>query len=237
MHAGEELCADDGVGGIGCLGPLTEFGGKIGHMSTLPHFETYPVRRSLAVDPPLSDAELEAFCIRNEHLQIERTHEGAIRMNPPTGALTGDGNSEINHQLRGWWDTHERGRVFDSNAGFFLPDGSMLSPDASYVLPEQLEGITRKQLTGILRLCPAFVVELLSASDSLAETKKKMHRWIANGAQIGWLIDPYGQQVTVYQPGSEAQIFSSRKLDGSGPVEGFSLELWKVWRCYEAPSE
>jgi len=195
------------------------------------------MRRSLAVDPPLSDDELEAFCLQNEHLQIERTNEGAIRMNPPTGAMTGDGNSEINCQLRNWWNSHLRGRVFDSNTGFFLPDGSMLSPDASYVLPEQLEGITRKQLTGILRLYPAFVIELLSASDGLAETGRKMERWIANGAQLGWLIDPYEQQVTIYQPGEKLRVSHARKLDGRGPVEGFQLELWKILRCYEVIPE
>jgi Uma2 family endonuclease len=84
-----------------------------------------------------------------------------------------------------------------------------------------------------LRLCPAFIVELLSASDSLAETTGKMHRWIANGAQLGWLIDPYQQRVFIYQRGSEPQAFSLQTLDGCGPVQGFSLELRKVWRCYQ----
>lgn len=206
-------------------------------MSTLPRFEAIPAPRSLAFDPPLSDAELEEFCLKNDWLQIERTHEGAIRMNPPAGAFTGDGNSEIIYQLRSWWHTHHQGRVFDSNTGFFLPDGSMLSPDAAYLLPKQLEKLTRAQLTGFLRLCPAFVVELLSASDSLAETSRKMERWIENGAQLGWLIDPYRQQVLIYQPGSEPCVFSADRLDGSGPVLGFSLELSKVWRCYEVASE
>lgn len=206
-------------------------------MSTLPRFETKSLPRSLAVEPPLSDAEFEAFCLKNDDIQIERTSEGAIRMNPPTGALTGDGNSEINHQLRSWWHTHHKGRVFDSNAGFFLPDGSMLSPDASYVLPEQLEGITKMQLAGILRLCPAFVVELLSPSDSLEETGRKMQHWIANGAQLGWLIDPYRQQAIVYRPGQEPLESSAQILDGCGPVQGFALDLGKVWRCYEIPHE
>ena len=154
-------------------------------------------------------------------------------MNPPTGAFAGDGNSEINRQLRNWWHTHHRGRVFDSSAGFFLPDGSMLSPDAAYVVPEQLVGVTKKQLTGLLRLCPAFVVELLFASDSIAETGRKMERWIANGAQLGWLIDPYRKQVIVYQPGQQPHDCSALQLDGVGPVQGFSLDLQKVWRCYE----
>jgi Uma2 family endonuclease len=206
-------------------------------MSTLLRFETDSLPRSLSVEPPLSDQEFETFCLESEDVQIERTSKGTIRVNPPTGAFTGDGNSEINRQLRNWWDTHLQGRVFDSSAGFFLPDGSMLSPDASYVLPEQLEGITRKQLTGILRLCPAFVVRLLSPSDSLAETRGKMERWIANGAQLGWLVDPSDQRVFVYQPGSEPRGISSQKLDGSGPVDGFSLDLRKVWRCYEVSPE
>ena len=175
--------------------------------------------------------------MRNEDVRIERTREGAIRMNPPAGALTGDGNAEIIHRLRSWWDTCNRGRVFDSNTGFFLPDGSMLSPDASYVTAEQLKGVTRKQLTGFLRVCPAFVIELLSPSDSLAETSEKMERWIANGALLGWLVDPYRQKVTIYQAGEQPVESAALKVVGSGPVEGFSMDLGKVWRCYEVPEE
>lgn len=206
-------------------------------MSSLPRFETSSLPRSLAVEPPLTDAEFEAFCLQSEDMQIERTSEGVIRMNPPTGAMTGDGNSEINRQLRNWWDVHEKGRVFDSNAGFFLRDGSMLCPDASYVLPEQLKGLTKKHLTGLLRLCPAFVIELLSPTDSFAETSRKMQRWIANGAQLAWLVDPYRQRVVVYRPGIEPLESSALKLDGEGPVQGFSLDLRKVWRCYQFPPE
>jgi Uma2 family endonuclease len=202
-------------------------------MSTLPRFETFSLPRSLTVEPPLTDAEFEAMCLKNDDVQYERTSEGAIRVNPPTGMLTGDGNSEIIRQLRNWWDTHLRGRVSDNNTGFFLPDGSMLSPDAAYVLPEQLKGVTREQLTGFPRLCPAFVVELLSPSDSPSKTGKKMECWIANGAQLAWLIDPYQQRVTVYQPGQQPRESSALKLEGSGPVQGFSLDLQKVWRCYE----
>ena len=202
-------------------------------MSTLPRFETFSLPRSLTVEPPLTDAEFEVMCLINDDVQYERTSEGAIRVNPPTGMLTGDGNSEIIRQLRNWWDTHLRGRVSDNNTGFFLPDGSMLSPDAAYVLPEQLKGVTREQLTGFPRLCPAFVVELLSPSDSPAKTGRKMESWIANGAQLGWLIDPYRKRVSIYEPGQEMLESSALKLDGAGPVQGFSLDLAKVWRCYE----
>jgi Uma2 family endonuclease len=206
-------------------------------MSTLLRFEIDSLPRNLAVDPPMSDEEFEAFCMKNDDVRIERTREGAIRMHPPTGLPTGDGNSEVNHQLRSWWDTHNSCRVLGSSAGFFLSDGSMLSPDAAYVTAEQLKGLTRKQLTGFPRVCPAFVIELLSASDSLAETGEKMERWIANGAQLGWLIDPFRQIVTIYQAGRQPVESSALKVSGSGPVDGFSLDIGKVWRCYEVPEE
>jgi Uma2 family endonuclease len=154
-------------------------------------------------------------------------------MHPPTGFLTGDGNAEITSQLRVWWKTHRRGRVIDSNGTFFLADSSMLSPDASYVLPNKLKGLTRDELTGFPRLCPDFVIELLSISDSLPKAQEKMERWLENGVTLGWLIDPYKKKVYVYVPGSETAIESGNTVRGQGPVEGFTLDLAELWRCYD----
>lgn len=154
-------------------------------------------------------------------------------MHSPTGGFTSEGNAEINLQLRSWWKSHRRGRVYDSSGGFFLGDGSMLSPDAAYVLPRKLKGLTKDDLTGFPRLCPDFVIELLSVSDSLPKAQEKMGLWTENGASLGWLIDPYKKTVYVYQPGHEAAIVSSKAVQGSGPVEGFALDLDELWRCYE----
>jgi len=189
--------------------------------------------RSLVLDPPLTDAEFEALCAANDLISFERTREGEILMHSPTGALTSDGNAEIVTQLRVWWRTHRRGRVFDANGGFFLPDGSMLSPDASYVLPDRLEGLSKDELTGFPYLCPDFVVELLSISDSLSKAQQKMERWIENGVSLGWLIDPYEKKVYVYEAGVEIAAVTGNALPGRGPVEGFTLDLDELWRCYE----
>jgi len=189
--------------------------------------------RSVVLDPPLSDAEFEALCAANDLIRFERTREGEILMNAPTGGFTSEGNSEIVSQLRSWWKTHRRGRMFDSNGGFFLPDSSMLNPDASYVLPKKLQGLTRDDLTGFPRLCPDFVVELLLISDSLPKAQQKMERWIENGVTLGWLIDPYKKKVCVYEPDRKAAAVSGNAIQGSGPVEGFILDLDELWRCYE----
>lgn len=97
-------------------------------MSTLLPPGLARVERKLVPDPPLSDEDFEELCRAFDLVQLERTKEGVILMNPPAGALTGDANAELIWQLRSWWNTHERGRVFDSNTGLYLSDGSMLSP-------------------------------------------------------------------------------------------------------------
>ena len=189
--------------------------------------------RSVVLDPPLTDAELEALSIASDWFRLERSRDGKILMHPPAGGLTSSGNAEIGSQLYSWWMTHERGMVFDSSGTFFLADGSMLSPDASYVLPQKLKGLTKDDLTGLPYLCPDFIIELLSNSDSLPKAQQKMDRWIENGVALGWLIDPYKKRVYVYEPGREAAAVSGRMVQGSGPVEGFTLDLDELWRCYE----
>jgi Uma2 family endonuclease len=189
--------------------------------------------RSLVLDPPLTDAEFEALCAANDLVHFERSREGEILMHPPAGGFTSDGNAEIVSQLRSWWKTHRRGRVFDSSVGFYLPDSSILNPDAAFVSPDKLKGLTKDELTGFPRLCPDFVVELLSVSDNVAKAQQKMERWIENGATLGWLIDPYKKMVYIYEPGTAATAISGNAVQGKGPVEGFTLDLDELWRCYE----
>jgi len=109
----------------------------------------------------------------------------------------------------------------------------LLSPDAAYVLPEQLNGMTKADLARMPRLCPAFVVELLSQSDSLVETRKKMECGVANGALLGWLVDPYRQCVEVFAPGVAPVAENTKLVHGSGPVAGFVLDAASVWSCFE----
>jgi Uma2 family endonuclease len=188
---------------------------------------------SVLLDPPLTDEEFEELCAANDFVQLERTKEGAIVVNAPAGGDSSSANGDIIYQLTAWWRTHRRGRVFDSNGGFFLPDGSSLSPDAAYATAEQMRGLTKEDRKRFLRLTPAFVIELLSSSDSLPEAKRKMQLWMANGAELGWLVDPYRREVLVYQAGRSAQVVTAETVTGSGPVDGFVLELRDVWSLFE----
>jgi Uma2 family endonuclease len=200
-------------------------------MSTILEIPKLP--STVVLDPPLTDEEFEKLCAANDFARLERTKEGKIVVNAPAGGDTSSGNIEIGAQLRDWWKQHLQGRVFDSSCGFFLPDGSVLNPDVSYATADQMRGLTKEDRKHFLRLTPAFVIELLSASDSLAETKRKMETWIANGAKLGWLIDPYNRNVLIYEPGQAVRLETADKVAGNGPVAGFVLDLTAVWSLYE----
>ena len=60
-----------------------------------------------------------------------------------------------------------------------------------------------------------------------------MDDWIANGAQLAWLIDPYERRVHVYRPGRAVEAITRNEITGEGPVEGFVLDLDRVWKCYQ----
>jgi Uma2 family endonuclease len=188
---------------------------------------------SVILEPPLTDEEFEKLSASTELVKLERTKEGTIVVNPPTGLDSSSGNIEINAQLSVWWKQHRQGRVFDSNAGFFLPDGSSLSPDGGYITADQIRGLTKEDRKHFPRFAPAFVIELFSASDSLQKAKEKMEVWIANGVQLGWLIDPYSRNVLVYEPEQAVRTDTADQIAGSGPVAGFVLDLAAVWSLYE----
>ena len=96
-----------------------------------------------------------------------------------------------------------------------------------------MKGLTRDDHAHFLRLTPAFVIELLSQSDRIRNLSAKMEAWIANGVELGWLVDPYAKEVHIYAPGVERRVETGSSVAGSGPVDGFVLDLTEVWSCYD----
>ena len=181
--------------------------------------------------PQLSDGEFDELCRRFDDMNLELTKEGTIRLTMLPGNDHSAANAEILGQLGRWWHTHRQGRIF-AHTLFTLPDGSKLGPDDAYITAERLAVIPREALRGFAPVCPNFVIELLSASDSLEEASSKMQDWIANGVELGWLIDPYQQRTHVFVPDHSFRTFAC-ELNGSGAVRGFTLDLAEVWRTYE----
>lgn len=178
----------------------------------------------------MNDEQFFDFCQANRDVRIERNKDGEIIIMPPTGANTGDRNAEITMQLRVWAKKNRKGKSYDSSTGFVLPNGATISPDASWVLKERLEKFTAKQREKFLPLCPDFVIELRSASDSLKDSQEKMREYIENGARLGWLIDPRNKKVHVYRANGEVEILENPdKVSGEDVLQKFELDLTEIW--------
>jgi Uma2 family endonuclease len=181
-------------------------------------------------DRPLSSDEFFDFCQSNSAWRIERMADGEIVIMPPAGAESSHRNSGMSAQLHYWAKRDGRGKAFGSSAGFQLPNGAVLSPDTAWIGNARLASLTRKEKQVFPPICPDFVVELQSPSDSVPRLKRKMHEWIGNGAQLGWLILPDSRTVYVFLPGQEPEYLSNiTRLAGEGPVDGFVLDLTEIW--------
>jgi Uma2 family endonuclease len=148
---------------------------------------------------------------------------------PGTGAKTGNRNIELSMQLQLWTNRDGRGVAFDSSTMFRLPNHAMRSPDGGWVLRSRLQGLDERQKERFLPLCPDFAVELVSPSDRLPEVQEKMTEWIANGCRLGWILDPFQREVHVYRPGGVEVLRGVAEVRGEGPVEGFTLDLSRIW--------
>lgn len=175
----------------------------------------------------MSDEEFYHFCRDNSELRIERNANGEIEIKSPTGYLTGDLNSEINLQLRLWNKQKQMGRVLDSSAGFKLPDSAIRSPDAAFVSNKKDEDIDEALKKQFAPVCPDFVIELKTGSDTLNRLKSKMQEWISNGCRLAWLIDPVPEKVLIYrEDGSRDEVHGfDQKLSGEAILPGFELDL------------
>lgn len=116
------------------------------------------------------------------------------------------------------------------NSGVTLPDGSVRAADAAWVSWERWNALTHEQQKGFAPICPQFVIELRSESDSLPQLQEKMRLWLANGAELAWLIDPSRKVVEIYRLGKPVELQEGyTAVYGEDPVGGFVLELSRIW--------
>ncbi|MEH1781346.1 MAG: Uma2 family endonuclease [Nostoc sp.] len=177
----------------------------------------------------LTDDQFFQMCQQNRDYRFERTASGELLIMPPTGSDTGRRNVKITTQLDIWNSDTNLGEVFDSSTGFILPNGAERSPDASWIKIERWNALTPEQQEKFAPICPDFVVELRSPSDSLKDLQEKMQEYIENGAQLGWLIDRKNKRVEIYRPGEDVEILNNpTSLSGENVLPGFVLNLQQI---------
>ena len=124
--------------------------------------------------------------------------------------------------------------ILESVAGK-LTDGTRAEPDLSWLSPEQVAGFG-PVLPRTVTVCPAFVGEIMSETDRLPPLQRKMERYMANGAQLGWLIDPYRRRVHVYRPGVDVEVLKDPETVSADPVmAGFVFEVrQRIFALYDS---
>lgn len=179
---------------------------------------------------PFSDEEFLDFCRRNPDARIERNSDGEIEIMAPAHTETGGMNADLTFFLTSWARQDKTGRVFESSTGFTLPNRALRAPDASWISNRRWNELTDEDRAGFARICPDFVIEFRSQSDTLAKLKSKMNEYIENGSSLGWLIDPIQRKVHIYRPDTHPEILDDpSEVSGEPLLKGFVLNLGEIW--------
>ena len=188
----------------------------------------------LPPDLHLTPEQFELVCAENRDAVLELAADGRVIAMTPTGSETGARNSELLFQLKLYTNRVGGWKVFDSSSGFRLPDGSVVSPDASMVDLDRWQALSTAERRSFAPLCPDLVVELASPSDEgprgVSALRQKMASYQANGARLGWLLLPYQQAVEVWPAsGAPQRLEQIDVLEATPHFPGLQLQLAEIW--------
>jgi Uma2 family endonuclease len=179
--------------------------------------------------PGLSEEEFLELCEKFPDAFLEYTADGTVTIMPPTDPESGVRNAQVLQQLANWAKQQGGGMACGPDAGFRLPDGSRRSPYATWFNTERWrEARQRERRRRFPVFAPEFVIEIRSPDDRIAALREKMQEYIANGVQLGWLIDPIERSVTIYSSGPPRVLKNPETVSGEGPVAGFVLSLERI---------
>jgi Uma2 family endonuclease len=185
---------------------------------------------ALMILPEMSEDQFYEFCRSNADLRIERSAQGEVIVMPPTFADTGNRNNKLSYQVTRWAEENETGEVFDSSAGFTLPNGATRSPDVSWIQLDRWNALTDEQQASFAPICPDFVIELRSGSDTIKGLQEKMREYIENGVALGLLIDRKKKNVYCYRADGSILVLNNPLVVSCDPeLPGLTLQMAKIW--------
>lgn len=177
----------------------------------------------------LTDEQFFHLCRDNLDFRFELTGDGELIVMTPTNPNTGRKNSRVIQRLANWTETDGNGECFDSSSVFTLADGSKRSPDAAWIRKDRWQALDAGEKERFSRICPDFVVELRSPSDRPADLESKMEAYIAQGVQLGWLLDPIDNRATIYRSGEEPRrVKEPGVLEGDPILPGFRFDFREI---------
>ncbi|QYO64836.1 Uma2 family endonuclease [Leptolyngbya sp. 7M] len=142
----------------------------------------------------LTDEQFYRLCQANDDLQFERTAKGELVIMPPVGGVSGNREAGLISRVWLWNEETNLGKVFSSSTIFRLPSGGDRSPDVAWVQLDRWNALTPEEQEKFPPICPDFVIELRSRTDTLKALREKMQEYLNSGLRLGWLINLQDQQ-------------------------------------------
>lgn len=177
------------------------------------------------------DDEFLALCAANPDVRMERTSNGDVLVMALRGGESSFQSGEAFGQLGEWSARNKLGHVINSRGGFRLQNGSVRAACAAWVRKDRLARLSKEAKRKFVPLSPDFVIEVLSPSDNLSETRAKMREWVDQGVALAWLIIPDDRLVEIYRPGQAVETLSdAHEVLSEGVVDGFVLVLDPIWK-------
>ena len=174
-----------------------------------------------------SRAEFNSFCLANPHVNAEYEVNGTLTIMAPASPNSSRREGAVITDLTLYMRAYG-GEAYSSSVGFTLPDGSVRSPDASYVSKEKLAGFTKEDLDHFAKIVPDFIVEVVSPSDTLSVSEVKMREtWMKNGVPLGWLIDVESDKLWIYRANGSVDLVTplTSIITGEDVLPGFEFDL------------
>ena len=206
-------------------------------LSTSPTAGDVAAPLRLPPDLRLTPEQFALVCAENREAVLELAADGRVIAMTPTGSETSGRNTELLFQLQRFAKASGAWKVFESSGGFRLPDGSVVSPDASLIRLDRWQALCADERRGFAPLCPDLVVELASPSDEgprgLSALRLKMANYQRNGARLGWLLLPEEHAVEVWpSAGYPQRLENPVALSASPEFPGLTLQLAEIWAAY-----
>lgn len=152
--------------------------------------------------------------------------DGRIVMTPPAGWTHAHIEIRLAHVLEEHVAKHGLGRAFGSSAGYDLPSGDTVEPDASFVSADRFAANPPRDPNEFLRIVPNLVVEILSPGTAKRDRTEKKEIYERNGVEEYWVVDPPQKTVTVF--GLEGGRYSEGRVYRNATVRSRVLSKLRV---------
>ncbi len=157
--------------------------------------------------------------------------DGKIIAMPPAKPRHGAIIAQLIYLLGAHVYQHRLGKLFDGQTGFRMSLEHCYEPDVSFVSNERMKLILPAAgLDALFHAAPDLAIEVLSPSDSITKTERRMLLYLTYGARLAWMIDPKSKTARVYRPGETFELLSGdRYLTGNSVLPGFRISLGRLF--------